>query len=138
MEEMISMAILLHVIFVVITLVIAVLSFFFVTSDKDFRGFSNRVESLSLQYYIMLAALFFTGLVVLGATSFTISWRAALMIAAICWITYSSVKLHRLFKKTREVDIESQKAFKVYAKRKYIVDMVLIAGVGLLSYAVSL
>ncbi len=135
---MISMAISLHVIFVVIALLIAVLSFFFVRSDKEFRGFSNRVESVSLQYYIMLAALFFTGLVVLGATGFSVSLRVVMMIAAICWIIYSSVRLHKLFKKTKEVDIESQKTFKEYAKKKYIVDIILIAVVGLISYAISL
>jgi len=138
MNEMISMAVTLHIVFIAGALILAILSYFFINSDKDFRGFSNRVESISLQYYFMLAALFFTGLVVFGATGLEITWQVVLMLAALGWIIYSSAKLHVLFKMTREVDIESQKRFKTYARQKYIIDIVLMLIVSAVMYAVSL
>ncbi len=138
MKDMISMSIMLHVIFIVIAALLAVFSYIFINSDKDYRGFSNRVESLSLQYYFMLAALFFTGLVVFGATGLEFTWQVGMMIAALIWIIFSSVKLHMLFKMTRERDIESQKRFKIYAKRKYLIDIIIILLVSVIMYAVSL
>ena len=138
MTDLISMALNLHRIFIGLTLLIAVLSLIFVQQDKDFRGFSNRVESMTLQYYFMLAALFFTGLVVFGATGLEVTWQVVMMVGAIGWIIFTSAKLHQVFKRTRERDIESQKIFKEYAKRKYITDILIIVAVTVVMYAVSL
>ncbi len=138
MNELITMSIRLHEIFIGLALLIAVLSLIFISQDKDFRGFSNRVESVALQYYFILAVLFFTGLVVFGATGMTVSWQVIMMVAALGWIIFTSAKLHQVFKRTRERDIESQKRFKTYAKRKYITDILIILVVTAVMYAVSL
>ena len=138
MNDLISMALTLHRIFIGLVLLIAILSYFFVSSDKDFRGFSNRVESVALQYYFMLAALFFTGLVVFGATGLEVTWQVVMMVSALTWIVFTSAKLHQVFKRTRERDIASQKLFKTYAKRKYITDILIILAVTAVMYAVSL
>ena len=138
MNDLIVMSLTLHRIFIGLVLAIAILSYFFVNSDKDFRGFSNRVESVALQYYFMLAALFFTGLVVFGATGLEVTWQVMMMVGALVWIIFTSAKLHQVFKRTRERDIASQKLFKTYAKRKYIVDILIIFTVTALMYAVSL
>jgi len=137
MNELISMSLTLHVVFITGALVLAVLSYFFVQQDKDFRGFSKRVESVSLQYYFMLAALFFTGLVVFGATGLEVTWQVVMMLGALGWIIFTSAKLHQVFKRTREVDIESQKLFKTYAQRKYLTDILIILAVSAVMYAVS-
>jgi len=137
MNELISMSLTLHVVFITSVLVLAVLSYFFVQQDKDFRGFSKRVESLSLQYYFMFAALFFTGLVVFGATGLEVTWQIVMMLGALGWIIFTSAKLHQVFKRTREVDIESQKLFKTYAQRKYLTDILIILAVSVVMYAVS-
>ena len=137
MNELISMSLTLHVVFITGALVLAVLSYFFVQQDKDFRGFSKRVESVSLQYYFMLTALFFTGLVVFGATGLEVTWQVIMMLVAIGWIIFTSAKLHQVFKRTREIDIESQKLFKTYAQRKYITDILIILVVSAVMYAVS-
>ncbi|MMZ70398.1 hypothetical protein D1872_334280 [compost metagenome] len=47
MNEMISLAISLHRIFVALLLLLAILSYIFVSSDKEYRGYSNRVESVA-------------------------------------------------------------------------------------------
>lgn len=138
MNDLISMSLVLHRIFIGLVLLIAILSYFFVSSDKDFRGFSNRVESVALQYYFMLAALFFTGLVVFGATGLEVTWQVVMMVSALVWIIFTSAKLHQIFKRTRERDIESQKLFKMYAKRKYSIDVLIILAVTAVMYAVSL
>lgn len=138
MNELIKMSIRLHEIFIGLALLIAVLSLIFISQDKDFRGFSNRVESVALQYYFILAVLFFTGLVVFGATGMTMSWQVIMMVAALSWIIFTSAKLHQVFKRTRERDIESQKRFKTYAKRKYITDILIILAVTAVMYAISL
>ena len=138
MNEMISLAISLHRIFVALLLLLAILSYIFVSSDKEYIGYSNRVESVALQYYFMLAALFFTGLVVFGATGMEVTWQLVMMVAALIWIIFTSAKLHQVFKRTREADIESQKRFKTYAKRKYLTDILVIIGVTAVMVAVSL
>ena len=138
MNDLISMALMLHRIFIGLVLIIAILSYFFVSSDKDFRGFSNRVESVALQYYFILAALFFTGLVVFGATGLEVTWQVVMMVGALGWIIFTSAKLHQVFKRTWERDIDSQKLFKTYAKRKYITDILIILAVTAVMYAVSL
>ncbi len=137
MNELISMALTMHIVFIAGALVLAVLSYFFINQDKEFRGFSKRVESVSLQYYFMLAALFFTGLVVFGATGLEVTWQVLMMLGALGWIIFTSAKLHQVFKRTRETDIESQKIFKDYAKHKYITDIVIILIVSVVMYAVS-
>jgi hypothetical protein len=138
MNDLISMAITLHIIFIVLALLLALLSLIFINQDREFRGFSNRVESVALQYYFMLTALFFTGLVVFGATGLVVTWQVVMMIVALGWIVFTSAKLHQVFKRTREVDIESQKLFKMYARKKYMTDIALIIIVAVIMYAVSL
>jgi hypothetical protein len=138
MNDLISMSITLHIIFIVLALLLALLSLVFINQDREFRGFSNRVESVALQYYFMLAALFFTGLVVFGATGLVVTWQVVMMVGALGWIIFTSAKLHQVFKRTREVDIESQKLFKMYARKKYMTDIALIIIVAVIMYAVSL
>ena len=136
--ELINMATDLHLIFVLATIFVAVVSFFFIFSDKDFRAFSKWVESIALQYYFMLGSLFFTGLILWTTESFVLHWKVFLMIGAMIVILYTSIKLHRIYKKTRLNNIPSQQAFKQYAKRKYLIDIVLLVGTAAVAYAVPL
>ncbi len=136
--ELIEMATDLHLIFVLTTIFVAVVSFFFIFSDKDFRAFSKWVESIALQYYFMLGSLFFTGLILWTTESFVLHWKIFMMVGAMVVILFTSIRLHRIYKKTRLNDIPSQLAFKSYAKRKYLADIALLVGTAAIAYAVPL
>ena len=126
MQDMISMAIDLHLIFIAATLVLAFINLFMVSTDLEYVKFTKKIEFVSPQYYILLSAIAFTGIVILGAEGLVFSFEIFLMIIVWIVIVFLSVKKHKMFKKTAPNSIESNESFKAFAKKKYLIDMVLM------------
>ena len=138
MQDMISTAIALHLgsIFLILAIIIWVL--LILKSDRDFAPLSRKYEAVSLYYRALLGVLFFTGLVVMAVAKFDVSWMVYVMILVILHMSATSVKENIVYKKTHIKDIPSQEAFKKYAMKKYMIDIIMIVVVGVVSYAVSL
>ena len=60
MEEMVSLSIRLHLIFVILLVLLLGINLYWLKSDRTFFNLSKRLELLAPQYYIVLSAIFFT------------------------------------------------------------------------------
>jgi hypothetical protein len=134
MDELVKLSIKLHVIFIYAMILIAIINLFFIVSNKDFLTFTKRVRFLAPQYYMFFSAVFFTGLLVLAVTRFSLSLSVLLMIFVWIVIFVTSIKSHKIYKKTHPKNEIATSDYKRFMIRKFLVDIVLLVGVTLLTY----
>jgi len=116
-----------HQYFITGMLIVALVNLYFIFRDKEF---SKRVKKVNPVYYGLLAAVAFTGVLVLGINQLHVSHGVYLMIAVWLVIFVMSMKL---FKKYKYGTADEYRAF---AKKKYILDIVLIVATMGLVYAI--
>ena len=87
---------------------------------------TKRVELFTPLYYLSLSILIFTGSVILAVYKFHLKSSVFLMIVASLFIIAGAFKTYQLFKMTRVKDIVSQKKFRDFAYKKYLLDTMLL------------
>jgi len=127
MNEMISMSIGIHIFFAFLTLLLAMVNLFVVKSYNEYIAMTKKFELFSPMYYLSLSVVVFTGSVVLAVFKFHANHAVYLMIFTSLVVIVGAFKTHKLFKKTRIKDTNSQEVFKKFAIKKYILDILLIA-----------
>ena len=138
MTEMISMAVMLHVGSILLILLLLGLLLWHFSKEMEFKPFSLKYEKLSLYYKATLGALFFTGLVVMAVAKFEVLWTVYIMVLVVLHMIATTAKEHIAYKLTHIKDALSQETFKAYAKKKYMIDTILIVVLSAVTYAVSL
>lgn len=138
MQDMVSMAIKLHLGSILLILTVIVWVVMLLKSDKSFDVLSRKYEAVSLYHRALLATLFFTGLVVMAVAKFDVSVMAYVMLVVMLHMIATSIKENSIYKKTHLKNLPSQEAFKQYALKKYILDLIMIVVVSIVAYAVSL
>ncbi len=134
MNELISMSMDLHIFFVFLTLIIAVINLIVVMKIKDYIPMTKRVEFFTPLYYLSLSIVIFTGFVVLSVYHFQMKSTVYFMIVGAVVVIYGAFKTHKKFKRTRAKDIESQTIYRKFATNKYKVDIVVLLFVIILSF----
>jgi hypothetical protein len=134
MEDLINMAINLHLIFIVAMVLLGALNLLFIYTSDSFFGFTKKIKFVSPQYYMMLASIFFTGLIVLGVSQFRFSFEIFLMIVAWFVIFIMSIKSFKIFKRTTKEGKIAKEAYKKFVIKKYSIDIILLILVGIYSY----
>lgn len=127
MEELISIAIKFHTIFLGCMIIVACINLFFIFTNEEF---SKKVKYLNPVYYMFFAAVGFTGIIVLGINHLVVTHATALMIVVFLIIFIMSMKLFKVYKR------QSVSKYRAFAKKKYIIDIVLIVLTIILVYAV--
>jgi len=127
MNELVSMSVQIHIFFVFSTLAFAVINLFVIKSCSDYITMTKKFELFSPLYYLSLSVVIFTGSVVLAVFKFHANHAVYLMIVTSLVIITGAFKTHKLFKKTRIKDTNSQEIFESFAIKKYMLDIVLIA-----------
>lgn len=138
MNELVSMSINLHIFFVFLALLFALINLFVVKSCSEYVAMTKKYELFSPLYYLSLSVVIFTGSVVVAVFKFDINHAVYLMILTSVIIIAGAFKNHRLFKLTRVRDEESQIVFRKFAVKKYIVDIVLIIITIALAFVIDL
>ena len=138
MQDMISMAIMLHVGSILLILLLLLLLVWHFSKEMEFKPFSLKYEQLSLYYRATLAALFFTGLVVMAVAKFDVLWTVYVMVLVVLHMIATTVKENIVYKATHIKDTLSQERFKTYAKKKYTIELIMIVVLSAVTYAVSL
>ena len=133
MEEIFDLSIKLHIFFTISTVLIAAYILYLFYADIKYVPLTRKVEFITIWYYVVLAALAFTGLIALTVQKFIFSFIVILMIGASVLIFITGIKEYKLFKKTRVKDIKSQERYRVFAKKKYLWDIGLIIVIGAIS-----
>ncbi len=136
MEELLSAAKWTHQLFSGGLLILALLNIYFIKKEQLFHALARQIEFLAPQYYLLLAAVAFTGLLVWTVEEFVLKPDVLAMIAVWFVILATSIMKYQKYKRTKIKDIESQKEFKNFALKKYVLDIVLLLSVMSISYAI--
>ncbi len=138
MQDMISIAIKLHLGSIFLIFAVIVWGLMVLKSDKSFDVLSRQYEAVSLYHRALLATLFFTGLVVMAVAKFDVSVMAYVMLVVMLHMIATSIKENSIYKKTHLKNPSSQAVFKKYALKKYTLDLIMIVVLSAVTYAVSL
>ncbi len=137
MEQMITMAIQLHIGFIILALILASYVYFVAGKFENLKHAQNY-EKTYTWYLMAISIVGFTGIVVLAVKMFAFQWSVVWMIIIFIIMIFTSIKVHKLFKKTDRFDKESILDFSQFAKKKYLSDILLMLSTGAYFYAVSL
>lgn len=134
MEELIRLSINLHVIFIALLIVLIVIMLYLLKSDKDFLRISKKLELITPQYYIVLTAIFFTGIIVWAVTKFAFS--ISILVMVVMWLSsiVFGIKNYKVYKKMQKINPLEQNAYKQLARKKYAIELGLLLAVSILAY----
>lgn len=135
MDELIKLSSNLHLIFVVVLLGLICGNLYLLKRDETFVKLSKRLELLAPQYYIVLTAIFFTGIIVMAVRQFAFSVTVWGMIGVWIFIVAFGIKNHKHYKKARSAQVD-QAHYKSVTLKKYLIDAALIIVISLLFYKV--
>ena len=135
MDELIQLSSQLHLLFIILLVVLIGLNIYLLKSDKTFLKLSKRLELIAPQYYIVLSAIFFTGIIVMAVQQFRFSFSIGMMLLVWLLIVAFGIRSHKLYKKIERTE-ESQSAYKRYAMKKYSIDLLAVIVVSILFYTV--
>lgn len=135
MDELIRLSSQLHLLFIILLVVLIGLNIYLLKSDKTFLKLSKRLELIAPQYYIVLSAIFFTGIIVMAVQQFSFSSSVWIMVLVWGLIVAFGIKSHKRYKKIERTE-ESQIAYKRFAMKKYTIDLIAVMATSLLFYMV--
>jgi membrane protein implicated in regulation of membrane protease activity len=135
MEDMVSMAINLHILFVAILSTMALWNMWSIKNSQEYSKISRRLELINPQYNINIAAVVFTGIIVWATVGF--NFDIAVIFMSICSVVMivTSAKKYKYFKKARDGEIDG-KVYLDFANKKYFTDLILIFLMVLVTYGV--
>jgi len=122
MQEMIHLSTQLHLIFVFLLIALIVANIYLLKKEMAFGRLSKRLELLAPQYYIVLSAIFFTGLIVMAVQQFSFSWLVWGMIVAWMFLLFFGIQGHKRYKQLKRYEVEPL-SYKAFALRNYTIDM---------------
>ena len=137
MNELLSMSIKIHIFFVFITLLIAIINFYIMKNYQNYIAMTKKYEFFTPLYYLSLSIIIFTGFVILAVYKFQMSYSIYFMVFTSIVIIVGAFKNHKLFKQTRVKDINSQKIFKQFAIKKFLLDIIFIVLAIILAFIVK-
>ena len=108
-------------------MIVALINLYFIFRDKEF---SKKVKKINPIYYALLASVAFTGVIILSVYRFEMTHAVYLMILVWFVIFIMSMKLFKKYK------YGSPSEYRAFAKKKYILDKVLLFATFVLAYAV--
>ena len=134
---MISLAIFLHVSFIV-GMIIMIAWQLLALSKGKFRDIALWYERRTLYNRAFIASVAFTGVAVTAVEQFEVRWMVYVMIAATLHLLANTIIENNRYKSTNPKSDADLEAFRVYAKKKYLIDLVVVTVTLVLSYAVPL
>ena len=136
MNEFITLSTQLHLLFVIVLVILFGINLYLLKKDTGFVRLSKKLELIAPQYYIVLSAIFFTGIIMMAVTQFTFLIGVWVMIGVWMFILFFGIRGHRRYKKMDKKDEVSQNDYKTFAIKKYTIDLALILASTLFAYAV--
>lgn len=133
MDELIRLSSQLHLVFIVLLGTLIAINLYLLKSDKTFLKLSKRLELIAPQYYIVLSAIFFTGIIVMAVRQFSFSLSVWVMIGVWIVMIAFGIRGHKMYKKIEQTET-SQSAYKRYAIKKYTLDLVALFATSALFY----
>jgi multidrug efflux pump subunit AcrB len=131
---MISLAIDLHLFFIIAIFLVMVRIYLLLRSDREFRELSLTYDSWALYYRALLGALLFSGLVVMAVSHFDVGWQVWMMVFLGVGMLVHTIKEYMFYKPTSIKNIQANEKFISFAKKKYLIELLVLTLVSLVSY----
>ncbi|MFK5881613.1 MAG: hypothetical protein QM482_05315 [Sulfurospirillum sp.] len=135
MDELFNATIKFHTAFVGILLILAIVNYFVINDKLDYKALVKRVRTILPLYYLFLATVLFTGLVLLGVAKFTIHYSVIFMVLVWFGILMMTIRRYKKFKSLRSDDERRRDRFVKFSKRKHLIDIALIVITMAIAYA---
>jgi len=136
MDETFGLTLHLHTAFIGIVLILAVINYFVINYNLDYDALRKRVRTILPIYYLFLAMVLFTGLVLLGLAKFNMHSSVIFMIITWLVILLTTIKRYKKFKSLKRNDKRRIGRFVRFTKRKHIIDIVFILVTIVLAYTI--
>ena len=135
MEEMVTLSMQLHLIFVMLLLALLGLNLYWLRRKQPFTALSKRLDLLAPQYYIVLSAIFFTGLIVMAVRQFSFSWAVWAMIGVWIVLIALGIRGYKASKKLKRAQLHSME-YTALVSQNYTIGVMLVVATLILFYGV--
>ena len=126
MNQLFHLTLILHTAFVGIVFILAIVNYFVINGKLDYNALVKRVRTILPIYYLFLAAVVFTGLILLGISKFRIHYSVIFMVIVWFAILLTTIRRYKKFKSLKSDDERRIGRFIRFSKRKHLIDMFLL------------
>ena len=130
--ELMSDAISTHVYTIYIFLAIMIFNLYSVLTIKEFIKLAKRLKFMTPIYHITNAVVIYTGTIVTAYAN-TFSFTIALMIPAAIFLLVIEIKRYKKMRVIKSGEIQLQEEFRVYARKIYTIEIMVIISVYIIS-----
>lgn len=130
--ELMSDAISTHVYTIYFFLAIMIFNLYSVLTIKKFIKLAKRLKTMTPLYHITNAVVIYTGTIVAAYAS-VFSITIALMIPASIFLLVIEIKRFKKMRVIKSGDIKLQEEFRLYARKIYIIEIMVIVSVYIIS-----
>jgi hypothetical protein len=133
MTEMVNMALYLHQAFILLLFALAIWNYMTLKKENREAKLIRRLELVSPQYNVNIAALGFTGIVIWTVIKFPLKIDVIIMLMGLAHMSITSIKQAKIYKKMTYGLCKAEEYF-VYSKKKYMMDIIVLIVVTILAY----
>ncbi len=126
MDELFKTTLIFHTAFVGIVLILATVNYFLISYDLDYDKLRKRVKTILPIYYLFLATVIFTGIILLSVVRFELYHSVIFMIIVWFVIFLTTIKRYKKFKSLKRDDKRRISRFVRFSKRKHMIDILFI------------
>ncbi len=126
MDELFKTTLIFHTAFVGIVLILATVNYFVINGNLSYDVLRKRFKTILPIYYLFIAAVIFTGVILLSVVKFELYHTVIFMIIVWFVIFLTTIKRYKKFKSLKRNDKRRIERFIRFSKRKYLIDIVFI------------
>lgn len=115
-----------HIVLSLLLLLIPSRNLYVLYTEKKFIPLARKVRFWTPAYFSLMGAVAFTGFVLSAFLHNFISVETVIMIASLLIIMILEIKKQKKIRPITSKEIEAQKSFILFARKKYIADIALI------------
>ncbi|MFV7790977.1 hypothetical protein ACNSOP_02445 [Aliarcobacter lanthieri] len=130
--ELMQDAITVHIYAIYIFLAIMLFNLYSVLTKKDFISLAKRLKFMTPVYHLSNAIVIYTGTIVAFYAQY-FSITIALMIPASIFLLVIEIKRYKKMRIIKTTDVELQEKFYIYAKKVYIIEILVLLTVIIIS-----
>ncbi|MBL3519753.1 MULTISPECIES: hypothetical protein [Arcobacteraceae] len=130
--ELMQDAITVHIYAIYIFLAIMLFNLYSVLTKKDFISLAKRLKFMTPVYHLSNAIVIYTGTIVAFYAQY-FSITIALMIPASIFLLVIEIKRYKKMRIIKTTDVELQEKFYIYAKKVYIIEILVLLTVLIIS-----
>lgn len=139
MVEMFSVTTKVHIFFILALAIIIIRNLMILLTEKNFITLAKKIRFPTAMFHTLIAVTFFTGILLMTlpytydlGTDVKFNLLSIVMIAFTLFIMIAEIKRYKKLRVIKSGDKEKQEEFKKFAKKIYIIDLVLIFSLFLL------